>query len=165
MEYNIRGTGGRCGDKEKRINNHRGRGGKSYVKNRLGRPRRRWDRNNKIDRGQTEWNSVDQIHVSLDWGKMHASVKAVMKLPGFTKHRKFLSYESASHQITASKHFITVDYMCLLSASVYCSLCRVQLRCTWSELNWCSHKRYITGGSHLLILTICFPLMWNHPMK
>jgi hypothetical protein len=67
-------------------------GGKSDGKNRLERPRRRWYKNNKIDRGQTERKSVDQIHVSLDRGKRHTSVKAVMKRPGSIKHRKFLTF-------------------------------------------------------------------------
>jgi hypothetical protein len=66
--------------------------GKPDGKNRFERPRHRWDKNNKTDRGQTERKSVDQIHVSLDRGKRHASVKAVMKRPGSIKHRKFLTF-------------------------------------------------------------------------
>jgi hypothetical protein len=46
----------------------------------LGRPRRRWEDNIKIDIGTTEWEDVDLIHLAQDRNRWQAVVNTVMNL-------------------------------------------------------------------------------------
>jgi hypothetical protein len=46
----------------------------------LGRSRRRWVDNNKIDLRETEWNGVDWIDMAQDRDQWRAVVNTVLKL-------------------------------------------------------------------------------------
>jgi hypothetical protein len=52
--------------------------GKPEGKIPLGRPRRRWVNNIRIDLEETEWDGVDRIGLSQDRDKWNALVNAVM---------------------------------------------------------------------------------------
>jgi hypothetical protein len=54
--------------------------GKPKGKRSLGRPRRRWVNNIKIDVEEMEWGSVDWVGVARDRDKWRALVNAVMNL-------------------------------------------------------------------------------------
>jgi hypothetical protein len=44
----------------------------------LGRPRRRWEDNIKIDLQEVRWKGVDWIDMAQDWDRWRAVVNAVM---------------------------------------------------------------------------------------
>jgi hypothetical protein len=54
--------------------------GKPDGKRPLGRPRRRWEDNIKMDLKQTEWESVDWMHLAQDRDQWRAVVNTVMNL-------------------------------------------------------------------------------------
>jgi hypothetical protein len=54
--------------------------GKSEEKRPLGRPRRRWEDNIKMDLREVEWVGMDRIGLAQDMGRWQALVNAVMNL-------------------------------------------------------------------------------------
>ena len=54
--------------------------GKPEGKNPLGRPRRRWDFNIKMNHLEVECGSMDWINLAQDWCGWRALVNAVMNL-------------------------------------------------------------------------------------
>jgi hypothetical protein len=54
--------------------------GKPEEKRPLGRPRRRWEDNSKMDLGEIEWGDMDWIHLAQNRGQWRALVNAVMNL-------------------------------------------------------------------------------------
>jgi hypothetical protein len=46
----------------------------------LGRPRRRWEDDIKMDLNERWWESVDWIHVAQDWDRWRAHVNAAVNL-------------------------------------------------------------------------------------
>jgi hypothetical protein len=52
--------------------------GKPEVRRRLGRPRRRWEVNIKMDLGETGWDGMDWTDLAQDGGKRRALVNTVM---------------------------------------------------------------------------------------
>jgi hypothetical protein len=54
--------------------------GKPEGKRPLGRPRRRWVDNIKMDLGEVGWDGVDWIDLAQDRGRWRALVNAVMNL-------------------------------------------------------------------------------------
>jgi hypothetical protein len=54
--------------------------GKSEGKRPLGRPRRRWADNIKMDLKEIEWDGVDWIHLAQDRDQWRAYVYAMMNL-------------------------------------------------------------------------------------
>jgi hypothetical protein len=46
----------------------------------LGRPRRRWEDNIKMDLQEVGWGGMDWIDMAQDWGTWRAVVSAVMNL-------------------------------------------------------------------------------------
>jgi hypothetical protein len=54
--------------------------GKSERKRPLGRPRRRWVDNIKMDLREIEWDGVDWIYMTQDRDKWRAVVNAVLNL-------------------------------------------------------------------------------------
>jgi hypothetical protein len=54
--------------------------GRSEGRRPLGRPRRRWKENIKIDLGEIVFGFVDWIHLAQDWDRWRALVNKVMNL-------------------------------------------------------------------------------------
>jgi hypothetical protein len=54
--------------------------GKPEGKRRLGRPRRRWENNIKMDLGEMRWGGMDWIHLAQDRDQCRALVNTVMNL-------------------------------------------------------------------------------------
>jgi hypothetical protein len=54
--------------------------GKPEGKSALGRPRRRWVDNIKMDVGEVGWGGVDWIGLAEDWNSCKALVSAVMNI-------------------------------------------------------------------------------------
>jgi hypothetical protein len=54
--------------------------GNPEVKRTLGRPRRRWLDNNKLDLREIGWDGVDWIHLGQDRDQWRTLVNAVMNL-------------------------------------------------------------------------------------
>jgi hypothetical protein len=54
--------------------------GKQEGKRPLGRPRRRWVDNIKMDLGEIEWDGMDWIHLAKDRDQRRALVNTVMNL-------------------------------------------------------------------------------------
>jgi hypothetical protein len=55
-------------------------GGRSERNRPLGRPRHRWESNNKIDLQEVGWGGVEWIELAHDEGRWMALVSAVMNL-------------------------------------------------------------------------------------
>jgi hypothetical protein len=56
----------------------------------LGRPRRRWEDNIRMNLRQTGWGGVDWIYLAQNRDKWRAVVNTVMKLKGTIKGGEFL---------------------------------------------------------------------------
>jgi hypothetical protein len=56
--------------------------GKPEVKRPLGRPRRRWVDNIRMDLGEVGWDDVDWIGVAQDRNRWRALVNSVLNLRG-----------------------------------------------------------------------------------
>ena len=54
--------------------------GKTEGKRPMGRPRRRWEDNIKIDLQEVGCGGMDWIELAQDWGRWRALVNAVMNL-------------------------------------------------------------------------------------
>jgi hypothetical protein len=54
--------------------------GKPHQKRPLGRPRRRWVDNIRIDLGEVEWGDVDWIGLAQDINRWRALVNSVLNL-------------------------------------------------------------------------------------
>jgi hypothetical protein len=65
---------------EKRKASYRLLVGKPEGKRPLGRPRRRWVHNIRVDLGEVGWGDVDRIGLAKDRNRWSALVNAVMKL-------------------------------------------------------------------------------------
>jgi hypothetical protein len=65
--------------------------GKSEEKRPLGRPRRRWEKNIKVDLREIGWEDVDWIHMAQDRDRWRAVVNTVMNLWVPLKARNFLT--------------------------------------------------------------------------
>jgi hypothetical protein len=52
--------------------------GRTERKRSLGRPRRRWEYNNKMDLQEMGWGGMDWIHLAQDRDRWRALVNAVM---------------------------------------------------------------------------------------
>jgi hypothetical protein len=60
--------------------------GKQEGKRPLGRPRRRWVNNIKMDLMEIGWGGMDWIEVAQDWVHWRAVVNTVMNLGGTVKY-------------------------------------------------------------------------------
>jgi hypothetical protein len=69
-----------CSTKRAKRNAYRILVGKSEGKRLLGRPRRKWMDNVKIDLRETGWGDVDWIDLARDRVQWRALVKAVMNV-------------------------------------------------------------------------------------
>jgi hypothetical protein len=72
--------GGACSTNGEKRNAYRLLAGKPEKKGSLGRPRRKWVDNIRMDRGEMGWGGVDWIGLTQDRGKWRALVNAVMNL-------------------------------------------------------------------------------------
>jgi hypothetical protein len=59
--------------------------GNPEGKSPLGRPRRRWVDNIRMDLGEVEWGDVDWIGLAQDRNQWRALVNAVMNFQGYMK--------------------------------------------------------------------------------
>jgi hypothetical protein len=64
--------------------------GKPEGRRPLGRPRRRWEDNIKMDLREVGWGGMDWINVAQDMDRWRALVNAVMNLPSSIKCGEFL---------------------------------------------------------------------------
>jgi hypothetical protein len=69
---------------------YRGLLGRPEGRRPLGRPRRRWEDNIKMDLQEVGWGGLDWIYMALDRDRWRAVVNAVMNLRGFIKRGEFL---------------------------------------------------------------------------
>jgi hypothetical protein len=69
-----------CGTYGGRRSAYRALVGKPEGRRPLGRPRRRWEDNIKIDLREVEWGGMDWINLAQDRDRWRALVNAVMKL-------------------------------------------------------------------------------------
>jgi hypothetical protein len=72
--------GGSCGTNEEKTNAYRLSVEKPKGKTPLGRPRRRWMDNIRIDLGEVGWGDVDWIGLAKDMDRWRALVNWVLKL-------------------------------------------------------------------------------------
>jgi hypothetical protein len=72
--------GGPCSTNGEKKNAYRILMGKPEGKRPLGRPRRRWVENIRMDLGQVEWGGVDWIGVAQDKNRWSALVNLVLNL-------------------------------------------------------------------------------------
>jgi hypothetical protein len=64
--------------------------GRAEGRRPLGRPRRRWEDNIKMDLQEVGWECVDWIDMAQDRDRWRALVNAVMNLPSFIQCGEFL---------------------------------------------------------------------------
>jgi hypothetical protein len=69
-----------CSTNGEKMNAYRISVGKSEGKRRLGRPRRRWVDNIKIDSREIEWDGMDWIDLAQDRTQWRALVNTVINL-------------------------------------------------------------------------------------
>jgi hypothetical protein len=74
--------GGACSTNGEKRNAYRLLVGKPEGKRPLGRPRRRWVDNIRMNLGEVGWSDVDWIGLAQDRDKWRALVNAVMNLQG-----------------------------------------------------------------------------------
>jgi hypothetical protein len=72
--------GGACSTSGRKRNAYRLFVAKSEGKSPLGRPRRKWVDNIKVDLGETGWDDVDLIGLAQDRKRWRALVNSVMNL-------------------------------------------------------------------------------------
>jgi hypothetical protein len=72
--------GGACSTNGKKRNAYRMLVGKPEEKRPLGRPRRRWEDNIKMDLTEIGWGGMDWIHLAQDRDQWRALVNMVMNL-------------------------------------------------------------------------------------
>jgi hypothetical protein len=72
--------GGLCSTNGEKMNAYRLLVGKPDGKRPLGRPRRRWVDNIRIDLGEVEWGNVDLIGLAKDNNRWRALVNSVLNL-------------------------------------------------------------------------------------
>jgi hypothetical protein len=72
--------GGPCSTKGEKRNAYRLLVGKPEGKRPLGRPRRRWEDNIRMDLGEVGWGDVDWIGLSQDRNRWRAVVNSVLNL-------------------------------------------------------------------------------------
>jgi hypothetical protein len=72
--------GGPCSTNGEKRNAYRLLVGKPEGKRLLGRPRRRWVDNIRIDIGEVEWGDVDWIGLAKDRNRWRAVVNSVLNL-------------------------------------------------------------------------------------
>jgi hypothetical protein len=73
-------VGGACSTKRERRNAYRILGGKPKGKRPLGRPRRRWEANIRMDLREIGWGDMDWIDLAQDRDHWRALVNPVMNL-------------------------------------------------------------------------------------
>jgi hypothetical protein len=79
-----------CGTYGERRGAHRALVGKLEGRRPLGRPRRRWEDNIKMDLREAGWGSMDWINLIQDRDRWRALVNVAMNLRGSIKCREFL---------------------------------------------------------------------------
>jgi hypothetical protein len=72
--------GGPCSTKGEKRNAYRLMVGKPEGKRPLGRPRRRWVDNIRMDVGEVRWGNVDWIGLAQDRNRWRAVVNSVLNL-------------------------------------------------------------------------------------
>jgi hypothetical protein len=72
--------GGPCSTNEEKRNAYRLLVGKPEGKRPLGRPKRRWVGNIRMDLGEVGWGDVDWICLAQDRNRWRASVNSVLNL-------------------------------------------------------------------------------------
>jgi hypothetical protein len=72
--------GGSCSTNGEKNNSYRLLVGKPEGKRPLGRPRRRWANNIRIDLGEVGWGDVDWIGLSQDRNSWRVPVNSVLNL-------------------------------------------------------------------------------------
>jgi hypothetical protein len=77
--------GGPCSTNGKKRNAYRLSVGKPEGKRPLGRPRRRWVDNIRMDLGEAGWGDVDWIGLAKDRNRWRALVNSVLNLRGSMK--------------------------------------------------------------------------------
>jgi hypothetical protein len=73
-------VGGACSTYGESIGVYRVLVGKPEGNKLLGRPRRRWEENNKMDLQEVKSNGMESIDVAQDWAWWRALVNAVMNI-------------------------------------------------------------------------------------
>jgi hypothetical protein len=72
--------GRQCSTNGEKRNAYRLLAGKSEGKRSLGRPRRRWEDNIRMDLGEVGWSDVDWIGLAKDRNRRRALVNSVLNL-------------------------------------------------------------------------------------
>jgi hypothetical protein len=72
--------GGPCSTNGENRNAYRIFVGKPEGKRPLGRPRRRWENNIRMDLGEVGWGDVDWIDLAKDRNRLRAVVNSVLNL-------------------------------------------------------------------------------------
>jgi hypothetical protein len=82
--------GGACSTNGEKSNAYRILMGKAEGKRPLGRPRRRWKDNIKMDLGEVGWGVMEWIDLAHDMGQWRALVSTVMNFSGSIKYWEIL---------------------------------------------------------------------------
>jgi hypothetical protein len=94
--------------------------GKSEERRPLGRPRRRWEDNIKMDLQEVGCGGMDWIELAQDMDKWRALVNSIMNFRVATNAGHFLtSCKPVSFTRRTLPHVVSIKYECIVNSS-YC---------------------------------------------
>jgi hypothetical protein len=102
--------GGPCSTNGEKRNAYRLLMGKSEGKTPLGRPRRRWVDNIRMDLEEVGWGDVDWIGLAKDRDRWRAVVNSVLN-PQVPSNSEKLSSGLTSSDLSSSAHLHRVSYL------------------------------------------------------
>jgi hypothetical protein len=123
--------------------------GKPEWKRPLGRQRRRWVDNIRMDLAEVGWSDVDWIGLAQDRNRWRALVNSVLNLrvpwnAGKLSSDLTSSGLSSSAQLHRVNLFIRFDVLIIMKHVVFCNVTTNDLRVYWPLKIWCG---FVSRGS------------------